>query len=171
MVKASSAADRRLSARPRTATALQARTNPNASASDRETDPRGIGRPAVRLISASMSASYHMLSTPAEPPPTAIARIAISPRNGSGRAGAISSPTSAVKTASDITRGFINATNAGSRAAKLGREANQGGDKVIAVVFMVDSSTEVALAKVTCLVFATVAVASQELSRRPQRRE
>jgi hypothetical protein len=86
-----------------------------------------------------------MLSTPAAPPPAAIARIAINPRNGSGRVGAISSPTSAVKTASDITRGFIKVTNSGTRAAKLGREANQDGDKVIAVVFMVGSSTEVSL--------------------------
>ena len=46
------------------------------SASAREILPRGIGRIAVRVMTASMSASYHMLSTPAAPAPAAMARIA-----------------------------------------------------------------------------------------------
>ena len=60
-----------------------ARTSPNTSASAREILPRGIGRLAVRAITASMSASYHMLSTPAAPAPAAIARIAMDARSGS----------------------------------------------------------------------------------------
>jgi hypothetical protein len=52
-----------------------------------------------------------------------------------------------VNSASAITRGFINATKSGSRAAKLGREANQRGDKVVAVIFIVDSSAEVSLSE------------------------
>ena len=43
----------------------------------REIAPRGIGRMAVRAITASISASYHMLSTPAAPAPAAIARTAM----------------------------------------------------------------------------------------------
>ena len=38
--------------------------------------PRGTGRLAVRFITASMSASYHMLRAPAAPAPTAIASSA-----------------------------------------------------------------------------------------------
>ena len=72
-----------LIARARTATAPHARTSPNASASAREILPRGIGRLAVRAITASMSASYHMLSTPAAPAPAAMARIAMDPSSGS----------------------------------------------------------------------------------------
>ena len=57
--------------------------------------------------------------------------------------GAIIDPTSAVKTASAITRGFINVTKWGSRFTKLGREANERRDNGIAVVFMViDSSSQ-----------------------------
>src|SRR5215471_3277528 len=147
MAKASSAAALRLSARARSATALLARMSPNASASRRDTAPRGIGRPAVRVITASISASYHMLSTPAAPAPAAIARIATNPRSEWGRLGAIINPTKAVNTASTITRGFINAMKWGSRAAKLGREANPGRDKGIAVIVMVDSSREIVFVK------------------------
>jgi hypothetical protein len=88
-----------------------------------------------------------MLSTPAAPAPAAIARIATNPRSGSGRLGAIINPTKAVNTAKAITRGFINAMKWGSRAAKLGREANPRRDRGIAVVVMVDSSTEIVFAK------------------------
>jgi hypothetical protein len=44
-----------------------------------------------------------------------------------------------VNTASAITRGFINVTKSGIRAAKPEVEAN---DKRMAVVFMVDSRNE-----------------------------
>src|SRR5215510_738606 len=136
MAKASSVAALRLAARARTVTALHARMSPNASASAREMTPRGIGRRAVRVITASISASYHMLNTPAAPPPAAIARIATNPRSGSGRVGAIINPTSAVNTASTITRGFIKMIKSGSRAANLEREANQTGDKGKTAIFM-----------------------------------
>jgi len=65
---------------------------------------------AVRAINASMSASYHMLSTPAAPAPAAMQRRATKPMSGSRRPGATNSPTNAVNTTSDMTRGFISAT-------------------------------------------------------------
>jgi hypothetical protein len=49
----------------------------------REMLPRGIGRLAVRVSTASMSASYHMLSTAAAAAPVAMARVARRPRNRS----------------------------------------------------------------------------------------
>ena len=45
---------------------------PNAKASPGRMRPAGTGRAAVRVITASMSASYHMLSAPAAPAPTAM---------------------------------------------------------------------------------------------------
>jgi hypothetical protein len=48
-------------------------------------------------------------------------------------------PTSAVKTASAITRGFINATKSGNRVSQREREGNGRRRIVIAVVFMVSS--------------------------------
>jgi hypothetical protein len=74
-----------------------------------------------------------------------------------GRAGAIIIPTSAVNTASAITRGFINVMKSETRAAKLGREANRRRDRAIAVVFMVDSSMEI---RETCLSELVIAAAS-----------
>src|SRR6516165_9050684 len=137
MAKASSIAAVILAAKARTTAALQARTRPNANASRRETAPRGIGRLAVRVITASISASYHILSTPAAPAPAAMAAIETAPRGGSRRLGASIIPTTAVNTASAITRGLVNAMKSGSRAAKLGREVSRRRDKAIAVVFMV----------------------------------
>jgi hypothetical protein len=55
-----------------------------------------------------MSASYHMLSVPAAPAPTAMHRSAVKPITGWMWPGAIMMPTSAVKTTSDMTRGFIS---------------------------------------------------------------
>ena len=83
---------------------------PKVRASSGVTWPRGIGRPAVRCISASMSASYHMLRAPEAPAPTAMHSSAMAPSAGCGCSGASIMPTSAVKTTSDITRGFIRAT-------------------------------------------------------------
>src|SRR5262249_24382958 len=142
-----------MSARARTATAQQARTSPNASASRREMTPRGIGRRAVRVINASISASYHKVSKPAAPPLAAIARISTSPRRGSGRTGAIIIPTNAVNTASTITRGFINAMKSGTRVARLEREANQTRDNGKTAVFMVIPQTGYSVA--TALSIAT----------------
>src|ERR1700704_903090 len=122
--KESSAAACTPAAMPRTAMAPQARTSPNASASPREIVPRGIGRSAVRVITASMSASYHILSTPEAPAPAALARIAANPSSGSSRPGAIISPTNAVNTASSMTRGFMSARNSGTRVVEREREGN-----------------------------------------------
>ena len=86
-----------------------ASVTPKPSASPGVTRPAGIGRVAVRVITASMSASYHMLSAPAAPAPTAMQRIAVKPSTGCRWPGATSRPASAVKTTSDMTRGFISA--------------------------------------------------------------
>ena len=82
---------------------------PKASASGRVTRPRGIGRLAVRDISASISLSYHMFSAPEAPAPTAMHRIEVKASTGWTWPGAITRPTSAVKITSDITRGFSSA--------------------------------------------------------------
>ena len=82
---------------------------PKPSASPGAMRPNGIGRPAVRVISASMSASYHMFSAPAAPAPAAMQTSAANPITGCTCTGATTSPTSAVNTTSDITRGFISA--------------------------------------------------------------
>ena len=63
----------------------------------------------MRVITASMSASYHMLSAPEAPAPTAMHSSAVKPITGWMCAGATTSPTSAVNTTSDITRGFSSA--------------------------------------------------------------
>jgi hypothetical protein len=110
MVKASNAPATQLTMRPSVATEPMARMVPKVRASSGVTWPRGMGRLAVRCISASMSASYHMLSAPEAPAPTAIQTRAMAPSAGWSCCGASSMPTSAVKTTSDITRGFIRAT-------------------------------------------------------------
>src|SRR5260370_3403286 len=111
MVQANNAAAVRFVANARTAAANPPRTRPKPSDSNREILARGIGRIAVRVMTASISASYHMLSTPAAPAPAAMARTAAKVVSGSSRTGALLNPTSAVKTASIITRGFWRATN------------------------------------------------------------
>ena len=85
------------------------RITPNSKASLGLTLPRGIGREAVRAICASMSASYHMLSAPDAPAPTAMQSSAMTPRTGWSEPGATTMPTSAVNTTSDITRGLSSA--------------------------------------------------------------
>ncbi len=80
-----------------------------ASASSPDTRPEGTGRPRVRRMTASMSASHHMLSAPEAPAPTAMKRIAAKPTIGWTGTGATRSPTSAVNTTSDMTRGFSSA--------------------------------------------------------------
>ena len=57
-----------------------------------------------------MSASYHMLSAPDAPAPTAIARSAQNPMTGWMWPGAITMPVNAVNTTRDMTRGFSSAT-------------------------------------------------------------
>ena len=81
---------------------------------DRDIDavmrPRGIGRLAVRVILASMSPSSAMFSAPEAPAPTAMHSSEVKASTGWKWPGAITSPTSAVKITSDITRGFNSAT-------------------------------------------------------------
>ena len=66
-------------------------------------------------MTASISASYHMLSAPAAAAPAAMARTAARAASGSSRSGARLIPTSAVKTASAMTRGFVSAKNSKNR--------------------------------------------------------
>ena len=56
-----------------------------------------------------MSASYHMLSAPEAPAPTAMQISAMTASAGCMLPGASTMPVSAVNTTSDITRGFISA--------------------------------------------------------------
>ena len=110
MVKARSPAATALAKSSSIATAKPESTMPIASASPRSTRPEGIGRPAVRAISASMSLSHHMLSAPAAPAPAAMQRIEAKAMTGCTGTGAQARPTKAVKTTSRITRGFRSST-------------------------------------------------------------
>jgi hypothetical protein len=56
-----------------------------------------------------MSASHHIFSAPDAPPPIAINRIDENATIGCTEIGAANKPTIAVKTTSDITRGFKRA--------------------------------------------------------------
>ncbi len=107
-MKASSAAASKFTNSPSVTTENTASVKPKPAASPGVTRPRGIGRPAVRVMRASMSASYHMLSAPAAPAPTVMHNSAAKPITGWMWPGATTSPTSAVNTTSDITRGFIS---------------------------------------------------------------
>ncbi|MCY1558686.1 hypothetical protein D9M68_956430 [compost metagenome] len=71
--------------------------------------PAGMGRLSVRLMIASISASYHMLRAPEAPAPMAMQTMAIMPTSGLMPTGATSIPTSAVNTTSDMTRGLSSA--------------------------------------------------------------
>src|ERR1700741_1208696 len=70
-----------------------------------------MGREGLRLIRASMSASYHILSALDAPARSAIQVRASKALAKSRWRGAIQRPTKAVNTASDITRGLVKATN------------------------------------------------------------
>ena len=72
--------------------------------------PDGTGRPLVRFMMRSISASNHMFSAPEAPAPIAMKSIEANPTSGCTSTGATSKPTSAVKTTKDMTRGFISAT-------------------------------------------------------------
>ena len=86
------------------------RTIPRARASAACTRPAGTGRPRVRLIRASISASYHMFREAEAPAPTAMHRMAIAPMTGFSGVPAQIIPVAAVKTTSDMTRGFSSWT-------------------------------------------------------------
>lgn len=90
-------------------------------------------------MTASMSASYHILRTPAEPAPAPIATIAMEAMSGSTWPDTMINATNAVKTASSITRGFMSATNSGRRAVKRDHAGTGGRQTIIAVVFMTES--------------------------------
>ena len=84
--------------------------SPMASASSPVTRPEGIGRAAVRPITASISASHHMFSAPEAPAPTAMHRMVAKAITGCTPTGATSIPTAAVKITSRMTRGFRSST-------------------------------------------------------------
>ena len=71
--------------------------------------PAGIGRFAVRLIKASMSESYAMLSAPDAPAAIAMHNSAVNAVSGLIVPGATTIPASPVKITSDITRGLSSA--------------------------------------------------------------
>ena len=110
MVKASSAAANGLANSPSIITESTDSATPTASASSARILPDGTGRPRVRVIRASMSASHHMFSAPDAPAPIAMHRIEAKAMTGCTGAGAAASPTTAVKITSDITRGLSSAT-------------------------------------------------------------
>ena len=70
------------------------------------TRPAATGRPRVRRIRASVSPSSAMFSDPAAPAPTAMHRMAMAATSGFIDPGAMTSPVAAVKTTTDMTRGF-----------------------------------------------------------------
>jgi len=109
MVKARKAAANQFDARPSTSTEPTDSVMPKARASPGAMRPAGMGRCAVRVITASMSASHHMLRQPEAPAPMAMASSEAKPSTGLMWPGAVTMPTSAVKTTSDITRGFSSA--------------------------------------------------------------
>ena len=110
MVKASRPAATQLVASPSMMTEKPERVRPIASASSGATRPEGMGREAVRFITRSISASYHMFSAPDAPPPMAMQSTAKKAMNGWMPPGAARRPTAAVKTTSDMTRGLSRAT-------------------------------------------------------------
>jgi len=82
MVKASSEAATQFTSTPIVITEKTERIEPKPAASPGVTRPCGMGRPAVRAIFASMSASYHMLSAPEAPAPTAMQSSAVKAMTG-----------------------------------------------------------------------------------------
>ena len=108
MVKASRAAANQLIANPKNITDRIESTTPSEAASSPLTLPAGTGRPRVRRICWSMSASYHMFSAPEAPAPIAMHSTAIAPSTGWIGARAASRPVRPVNTTSDMTRGFIS---------------------------------------------------------------
>ena len=121
-MSASSGRSRQLAISPRQITEPTASTVPKTRASSGATLPRGMGRAAVRAMRASMSASYHMLSAPAAPAPTAMQRSAAMASTGCMEPGAATRPTSAVNTTRNITRGFSSCEIIGDVAAVAGGE-------------------------------------------------
>ena len=86
--------------------------SPSDSASLAGTAPDGIGRVAVRAMTASMSRSNHILIAPAAPEPIAIASSDIAAMNGFIDTPLIdwaaTRPAAAVNTTSIMIRGFMS---------------------------------------------------------------
>ena len=82
---------------------------PRPSAALGSTRPAGTGRARVRVITASMSRSYHMLMAADPPAPMAMQSTATAAITGWMVPGAMMSPTAPVKTTRDITLGFSRA--------------------------------------------------------------
>src|SRR5579862_8163093 len=116
MVSASSAAACQLTANHIRATEAAARKQPKPSASPGAMRPAGRGRFLVRLITASMSRSYHMLMAPEAPAPTAMQSTATAASRGWRWPGATIIPAKPEKTTSDITRGFRSCRKSETRA-------------------------------------------------------
>jgi hypothetical protein len=109
MVKASKAADKKLAVIANMPTENTDNHKPKFLASDGDTLPPGIGLPEVLFITASISASHHILSAPEAPAPIAINKIDANAKIGCTLLGATNNPTEAVNTTNDITLGFSNA--------------------------------------------------------------
>ena len=109
MVKASKAAASQLAIKPSINVEPTERPIPKNRASSAGTRPAGMGLDAVRAIFTSMSASYHIFKAPDAPAPIAMQSKDTKPRIGWIEPGAITSPVKAVKTTSDMTRGFNKA--------------------------------------------------------------
>ena len=95
------------------------RPTPKWSAVWRVIRPAGSGREAVRFILASRSASYHWLSAPAAPAPSAMHSTAAKPSTGWTGTGATSSPQRPVNTTRLITRGLVSANRSRGEAGRL----------------------------------------------------
>src|SRR4029077_7279595 len=67
-------------------------------------------------------------------------------------AGAMNNPTSAVKTANNITRGFVSAMKSGSRAIKRGHGSTCERGTGIAVVFITNASQRQGFAFARCTI-------------------
>ena len=93
-------------ASPSTTTDATDRMMPKARASLAAIRPPGIGRWAVRRMTASISRSYHILMAPAAPAPTAMHSIAVKASTGCRCPGATSIPATPEYTTNDITRGL-----------------------------------------------------------------
>ena len=95
-------------------TETPAMIRPSVSASARGTAPDGIGRVDVRVITASMSASYHMFIAPAAPEPSAIANKDIAAITGfivtPVTDCAATRPAMAVNATNMMIRGFSSST-------------------------------------------------------------
>ncbi len=109
-MKARRPAANRLPNRPSIITAMNDSVRPMANASPRVTRPDGIGRLAVRFMTASKSASHHMFNAPEAPAPIAMHRIVAKAMTGCTATGAVNKPTAAVKITKRMTRGFSRST-------------------------------------------------------------